>query len=308
VERPAVCAPYRAWRVCGMGPPSSGGIAVAQILGLVERFDLGAEAPGSLRAVHWIAEASRLAFADRARYVADPDFVAVPVAGLTDRAYLAERSLLIREDASLGEAAAGTPPQKQGTLWPTVASPERPSTSHLAVVDRWGDAVSMTSSIEGPFGSRLMVGGFMLNNELTDFSFRPEADGLAVANRVEPGKRPRSSMAPTIVLDRDGRLVLAVGSPGGSRIIGYVAKTVIGALDWHLDVQAAIELPHVINRNGATELEEGTPVAALAEPLKALGHEVAVQAFSSGLQGIQATPQGLLGGADPRREGVALGD
>jgi gamma-glutamyltranspeptidase/glutathione hydrolase len=182
-----------------------------------------------------------------------------------------------------------------------------PSTSHLVVADAAGNAVSMTASIESAFGARLMAAGFLLNNELTDFSFRPEADGRPVANRVQAGKRPRSSMAPTMVLDREGRLVLAVGSPGGSRIIGYVVKAVIGALDWGLDMQAAIDLPNVVNRNGATDVEEGAP-AALGEGLAARGHEVKVGPLNSGLHGIAVTAAGLEGGADPRREGIALGD
>ena len=188
------------------------------------------------------------------------------------------------------------------------AQQDPPSTTHLVAVDAAGNAVSMTASIESAFGSRLMAGGFMLNNEMTDFSFRPASGGRAVANRVAPGKRPRSSMSPTLVLDGEGRLVLAVGSPGGSRIIGYVARALIAALDWGLDAQAAVELPHALNRNGATDLEEGTPLAALKPALEALGHEVRVRKLVSGLHAIALTPGGLEGGADPRREGVALGD
>ncbi len=308
IERPALCGPYRVWVVCGMGPPSSGGIAVVQILGLLERFDLAALAPDSEAAAHLIAEASRLAFADRNAYVADPDFVPVPTAGLLDAGYLGQRSAPIDPERSLGPAEAGTPPESEGRVWPMDLSAGRAGTTHISVVDGNGDAVALTSSIEGPFGSRLSAAGFVLNNELTDFAFAPEDDGAPVANRVEPGKRPRSSMAPTIVLDRQGRLVMVLGSPGGSRIIGYVVQAIVAVLDWGLDPQAAVELPHVVNRNGATELESATAAERLRDPLIALGHEVAVKPMDSGLNVIVVTPNGLLGGSDPRREGVALGE
>ncbi|MEE8559182.1 MAG: gamma-glutamyltransferase family protein, partial [Alphaproteobacteria bacterium] len=303
-RRGPVCAPYRAWRVCGMGPPTSGGIAVLQILGVLAHFDLAALEPNSAAAVHLIAEAGRLAFADRNAFLADSDFVPVPVERLLDAAYLARRARAISPGKSLGKAAPGLPTQN-GAM---PAQRDPPSTTHLVVVDADGNAVSMTASIESAFGSRLMAAGFMLNNELTDFSFRPASEGRAVANRVAPGKRPRSSMSPTLVLDGERRLVLAVGSPGGSRIIGYVARALIAALDWGLDPQAAVELPHALNRNGATDLEEGTGVAALKPALEALGHEVRVRKMTSGLHAVAITPGGLEGGADPRREGVALGD
>ena len=303
-KRAPVCAPYRTWRVCGMPPPTSGGVAVLQILGILEGFDLPALAPDSAAAWHLIAEASRLAFADRNRFLADADFEPVPVGDLLDPAYLARRRALISPDASLGEAQPGLPTQN-GAM-PVQHAP--PSTSHLSVVDADGNAVSMTASIESAFGARLMAAGFMLNNELTDFSFRPEADGRPVANRVAPGKRPRSSMSPTLVLDARGKLALAVGSPGGSRIIGYVVKSLVAALDWGLDIQAAIDLPNVVNRNGATDVEEGEASSALAAGLAALGHEVTVRPLTSGLHGIAVAADGLTGGADPRREGVALGD
>ncbi len=303
-RRKALCAPYRAWRICGMPPPTSGGVAVLQILGILAHFELGAMAPNAPEAVHLIAEASRLAFADRQQFLADADFVPVPVGRLLDRAYLKRRAGFISPTASLGKAEPGLPAQN-GAM---PVQHEPPSTSHLVVVDRFGNAVSMTSSIESAFGSRLLAGGFLLNNQLTDFSFRPVAKGRAVANRVEAGKRPRSSMSPTLVLDREGRLVMALGSPGGSRIIGYVVKALVASLDWGLDMPAAIALPHTVNRNGATDLEQGTAVAELADKLEALGHQVRVRSLTSGLHGIRVTGRGLIGGADPRREGVALGD
>lgn len=303
-QRQPVCAPYRVWRVCGMPPPTSGGVAVLQILGILQGFDLAALAPNSPAAWHLITEASRLAFADRGQFLADADFVPVPVDDLLDPGYLARRAGLISPDASLGKAQPGLPTQN-GAM-PVQQAP--PSTSQLVVVDADGNTVSMTASIESAFGARLMAAGFMLNNELTDFSFRAETDNRPVANRVQAGKRPRSSMAPTIVLDDQGKLALAVGSPGGSRIIGYVVKSIIGVLDWGLDMQAAIDLPNVVNRNGATDVEEGIAPPGLVDGLTALGHEVKVRPLNSGLHGIAVTPDGLTGGADPRREGVALGD
>jgi len=303
-QRDPVCAPYRVWRVCGMPPPTSGGVAVLQTLGILQGFDLPALAPDSVAAWHLIAEASRLAFADRNRFLADADFVPVPVNDLLDPAYLARRGALISPETSLGKAEPGLPTQN-GAM-PIQNDP--PSTTHLVVVDAEGNGVSMTASIENAFGSRIMAAGFMLNNELTDFSFRPEVDGRPVANRVQAGKRPRSSMSPTMVLDGRGKLALAVGSPGGSRIIGYVVKSLVATLDWGLDIQAAIDLPNVVNRNGATDVEEGTSSDALVAGLAALGHEVKVRPLNSGLHGIVVTENGLTGGADPRREGVALGD
>ena len=303
-----VCADYRVWRVCGMGPPSSGAVATLQTLGILNAFDLAGLAPGSADAVHLISEASRLAFADRARYLADDAFVDVPVRGLLDPGYLARRAALIDPTRSMGRAEAGKPPWREGRLGDPGDGQEGPSTTHLSVVDAAGNAVSMTTSIESAFGSRLMVRGFMLNNQLTDFSFRPVVDGMPVANRVEPGKRPRSSMAPTLVLDGAGRLVLVVGSPGGSRIIGYVVQALIAQLDWGLDAQQALSLPHHVNRNGPTDLESARGFAPVAADLASRGHEIRVRPLTSGLHAIAVTEDGLEGGADPRREGVALGD
>lgn len=305
--REPVCAPYRQWRVCSMAPPSSGGIAVLQMLRLLARFDFAAMAPESAPAVHLVAEAGRLAFADRDRYVADPDKVAVPTEQLLGSTYLQERSQLIQPDHDLGRATAGTLKQQSGWAAP-LPQFEPVSTSQISIVDREGNAVSFTTSIEGPFGSRLFVDGFLLNNQLTDFAFKPERDGQLVANRVEPGKRPRSSMAPTMVFDREGRLAFVLGSPGGASIIPFVAKTLIAVLDWGLDPQAAADLPNFANRNGATELEKGTPLEALAPELQAMGHEVKLTEMTSGLAVIAVTPAGLAGGADSRREGVAVGD
>lgn len=307
-EREPLCRPYRVWRVCGMPPPTSGGMAILQILGMVEGFDIGRLGPGSPLAVHLISEASRLAYADRGVYLADPDFVEVPVSGLLDRRYLASRARLIAAGRSMGKATAGLPGRKGDAGRGADASRELPSTSHISIVDGAGNAVSMTTSVENIFGSRLIVRGFVLNNQLTDFSFVPTAGGRPVANRVEPGKRPRSSMSPVIVLDRDGRLVMTVGSPGGSRIIAYVVKTLIAVLDWELGMQAAIDLPNHANRNGPTELERGTALEAVAPALRRLGHEVRITALGSGVHGIRVSPEGLDGGADRRREGVALGD
>ena len=308
VKRAPVCLLYRIWLVCGMPPPSSGGITTLQILGVLENFDLAAETPGSPAAVHLIAEASRLAFADRNTYIADPEFVPVPTHGMLDPEYLTLRAAEIAPDRSMGRALPGMPGISSTGPRAAHDGPEGPSTSHLSAIDAAGNAVSMSSSVEGAFGSRLMVRGFVLNNQLTDFSFVPERDGALIANRIEPGKRPRSSMAPTIVLDGRGKVVMAVGSPGGSRIVGYVAKTLVAVLDWKMDVQAAIDLPHFVNRNGATDLEKGTAAEDLKAPLESLGHEVRVRTLTSGLHGIRVTGAGLEGGADPRGGGAALGD
>ena len=304
-ERAAVCAPYRGHEVCGMGPPSSGAVAVGQILGLLEGYDLSA-GPQDVEVRRLIGDASRLAFADRGRYLADSDYVPVPVSGLLDPAYLTERAKLLTGNTALSEVTPGNPAFDHALNWADDMAIELPSTSHISIVDAQGNVASMTTTIENGFGSRLMVGGFLLNNELTDFSFRSHVDGVPIANRVEPGKRPRSSMAPTIVL-KDGAPVLAVGSPGGSRIIGYVAGAIVAYLDWGLDVQQAVSTPHAVNRFGKYDLEEGTAAVDLTEPLGALGFEVGARALTSGLHMI-AIGDDLSGGADPRREGIALGE
>jgi len=316
--REPVCTEYKVWRVCGMPPPSSGGIAVAQMLGIFTHRNIAVFPPERppteprADAVHLFSEAGRLAFADRGMYVADPDFVQVNVSGLLDPDYLKQRAQLIGP-RSMGTAQPGTPP---GTTvaWAIDSSPPKTATSHISVVDGNGNAVSMTTSIEDVFGSRVMVRGFLLNNQLTDFAFVPQVDGKPVANRVQPGKRPRSSMAPTLVFDRaSGAFVATMGSAGGPQIIGYVAKTLVGVLDWNLDIQQAIALPNFGSRNGPTEVEKGRISAAVVEALKARGHDVREIDMGSGSQGIvrvrlpDGTP-GWAGGADPRREGVALGD
>ncbi len=307
-ERPAVCAPYRDLSVCGMGPPSSGALTIGQILGMVEPFDIATLGPDDPESWRIIGDATRLAFADRDRYMADTDFVTMPK-GLLDPDYLKSRSALLRRPTALPDDAVvpGEPPWDKAELRVDGITLDMPSTSHFTIVDDAGNVLSMTSSIENAFGSRLMVGGFLLNNELTDFAFSPEKDGAAVANRVEPGKRPRSSMSPTIVL-AEGKPVYALGSPGGSSIIPYVVNTLIGLIDWKLDMQAAIALPHMQNRFGTYELEAGTPAERFVPDLEALGYTTKVNDQNSGLHGIAITPLGLVGGADPRREGVALGD
>ncbi|MBB3995473.1 gamma-glutamyltranspeptidase/glutathione hydrolase [Sulfitobacter undariae] len=304
-ERPAVCAPYRSYDVCGMGPPSSGAIAVGQTLGMLEGYDLSA-GPNDITVRRLIGDASRLAFADRGRYVADSDYVPVPVSGLLDPAYLAERATLLTGETALAEVTAGQPEFDHALNWAADTSLELPSTSHISIVDAAGNVASMTASIENGFGSRLMVGGFMLNNELTDFSFRSHTSGVPIANRVEPGKRPRSSMAPTIVM-KDGAPVIVAGSPGGSRIIGYTAQALVAMIDWGLDPQAATALPHAVNRFGTYDLEEGTAAENLAEGLAAVGYETKTGAMTSGLHLISIGDT-LSGGADPRREGIAIGE
>jgi gamma-glutamyltranspeptidase/glutathione hydrolase len=321
-ERDPVCADYRKWKVCGAPPPSSGGIAIAQMLGILERTAIAAHPPlaGKVdaEAIHLFSEAGRLAYADRNRYVADTDFVPLPgkgIASMLDKGYLAQRAALIGEK-SMGSAPAGTP-QGMQVAWGTDTALDRPSTSHLVAVDQYGNGLSMTTSVEDAFGSRQMVAGFMLNNQLTDFSFDAADDNGPIANRVQPGKRPRSAMSPTLVFERTadggpGKLVLATGSPGGSSIINYVMKVLVGTLDWNLDVQQAISLPNFGSRNGPTELEAGRIGADAIAQLKARGHEVREFEQNSGLQGIGRMRQGgrdvWFGGADPRREGIVRGD
>ncbi|WP_339950662.1 gamma-glutamyltransferase [uncultured Albimonas sp.] len=303
VERAPVCVAYRAWEICGMGPPSSGGLTVGQIMGMLAHHDLGALGDGA-QTWRLLAQASALAFADRGLYMADADVTPMPQ-GLLNPDYLAGRAQAL--DPAAPPAApypAGEPPWDHALLRAPDTQAERPGTTHLSVVDAQGNAVALTSSIETGFGSRLMANGYLLNNELTDFSFAPSHQGAPVANRVEGGKRPRSSMAPTIVL-REGRPVLVLGSPGGARIIGYVAQTLVRILDLGMTPAQAVAAGHVANLNGITHLEAGTEAEALA-PL--LGETRAFD-MNSGLHVIAIAPDGrLTGAADPRREGVALGE
>ncbi len=308
-ERSPVCVTYRTYDVCGMGPPSSGALTVGQILGMLVPFDMAAEGPESAKSWRLIGDASRLAFADRGRYMADSDFVPMPTKGLVDPAYLAERSRLLETDMALTkeQVVAGSPPWDHAMLLADDQSIELPSTSHFSIVDADGNVVSMTTTIETGFGSHIMAGGFLLNNELTDFSFATHKNGVPIANRVEPGKRPRSSMSPTIIM-KDGKPYMAIGSPGGSRIIGYVAQAIIAHIDWGMDIQSAINMPHLVNRFGTYDLEKGTGAEKLAEPLEELGYKVNIRDLTSGIHAIVFADGALHGGADPRRDGVALGE
>ncbi len=329
--REPLCGEYRAlYVICGMPPPSSGAIAVLQTLGILNNYDVKQYPPNGVDSIHLISEAYRLAFADRARYVADSDFVSVPVSGLLDSAYLKSRSGIISMTKSMGVPVAGMP--AGATVMGLDASADLPSTSHMSIVDKDGNAVSMTTTIESGFGSLQMVRGFLLNNELTDFSFtEKDAAGNLIANRVQPGKRPRSSMSPTIVFNKAGQLEAVVGSPGGSNIIQYVTKALIGVIDYNMDIQQAINLSNFGAQTSATtSLERGSLAAAAEAGLKERGHTVALADINSGLHGIvmngrrsadgftNGTTIGAFsrgpgfgkyaGGADPRREGVAVGN
>jgi gamma-glutamyltranspeptidase/glutathione hydrolase len=323
-ERPILCHPYRLFNICGMPPPSSGTLAIQQMLGLLEGFPMSDFAPNSWQAIHLFSEAGRLAFADRDEYIADPDFIEPPTKGMLDKRYLENRRASMRWDQSIQKALPGKPEGTLAEFFPDRDS-EAAGTSHISIIDRWGNAVSLTNTIESQFGSRIMVDGFLLNNQLTDFSFIPEVGGKFVANRIEPNKRPRSSMAPILVFNHDGNLIMNLGSAGGSNIINFVAKTLIGVIDWNLNIQEAISLPNFGSRNRETELEQlGDWTNALAD-LKERGHAIRYFDAPSGLQGITIGPptsEGrlthtdmrlptmdwvLFGGADPRREGLVLG-
>lgn len=305
IERTPVCSPYREYEVCGMGAPSSGGIALSQILGILQTQDMKKLGTENIHSWRWIGDASRVAFADRDYYVADPDFVTVPTKALISQSYLNSRAQEIRAtDKALPQINAG----KLSNQFAAGKPVELPSTSHIVVVDKEGNVVSMTTSIENAFGSTLMANGYLLNNELTDFAFNPaNAEGKVVANSVAGGKRPRSSMAPTIVM-KNGEPYMAVGSPGGSRIIGYVAKTLVAHIDWGMDIQTAISLPNMLNRGSSYEIEQNTAAAERAPQLEQLGYKVQVRDLNSGVQGIVIGQNGLQGGADPRREGKVMGD
>lgn len=297
-----LCAPYRAYRVC-TPPPASGGLTVLQILGILENYDLAGMEAMTLTAVHFIAEAEKLAYADRDHYVGDPDFISVPASAMLDSKYLEARAYEIDASYTMSKAKPGTLPDEHAMKRGANQPIDKPSTSHFSIVDTAGNVVSMTTTVEGPFGSHLMAGGMMLNNQLTDFSFLPEADGKPVANAVAPGKRPRSSMSPAIVFDADGAFHAAIGSPGGNRIIGYVAQTLIALIDWKMSMGDAIALPHFVDRNGKLEIEAGTVLEEMAPQLRQFGHMIETRELMSGLHGIRVTPEGLEGAADPRRDG-----
>lgn len=304
-QRDTVCGDYRGYKICSMGQPSSGALTILQTLKMLERFDLAELGADNPQSIHLIAEASRLAFADRNFYMADPDFVNTPDTTLLDNDYIEQRSTLINPDHKNKNIHRGIP-----TGWQErrAADPNhsRPGTSHISIIDQYGNMLSMTTTIEGAFGSRLMVGGFLLNNELTDFSFIAEKWGKPIANRVEAGKRPRSSMSPTIIFDPDGEPFLIIGSAGGSRIIGYVLQRIIATIDWDMGIQEALDMPHFLARGDKVELEYG--LEHMQEPLEKLGHKISIGEMSSGLTAISIKGSKLTGAADPRREGTAKGE
>jgi gamma-glutamyltranspeptidase/glutathione hydrolase len=311
-ERDALCIAYRRKRICGMGPPSSAGLATAQVLKLIEPFDLGSSPRDAMngRALHLIAEAEKLAFADRNHFVADPAFFPLPP-GLVQESYLDARRALINPQLAMGPPSPGTPPHVERHSLGLDASTEQPGTSHFSIVDRHGNALAMTTSIEAAFGSRLWVGGFLLNNELTDFAFRPaDSSGRPLANAVAPGKRPRSSMAPTIVFDDHDTPWALLGSSGGSAIILYVVKALVALIDWKVDAQTATALMNFGSRGGPFEIEiDDTSAIWHALMVKPYGHRIRADRLTSGTQAIVRLPDGTLqGGADPRREGVARGE
>jgi len=307
-ELDPVCGDYRVWHLCSMGPPSSGGIAIVQILGMLQRFPASDLKPNSLSETHLFTQASRLAYADRAKYLGDASVVGVPVTGLLDKGYIASRAALIDPAKDMGTAQAGNPPEKHAAYAPQV-SPENHGTSHMTIVDDSGEVIAMTTSVETVFGAEIMARGFILNNTLTDFSFQPMRDGAPVANAPAPGKRPLSAMSPTIVFDHSGNFVLGIGSPGGPSIIEYVAQSLVAVLDGGLSPQEAISLPRHLNTNTGTTLERSPWADQMAPQLTAMGHTVRTAGGEgSGLHAIQKVPGGYLGGADPRRDGVVIGN
>ena len=306
VDRAAVCRPYRQYKVCGMGPPSSGATTVLQMLGMIERFDMKALGPDNATSWHLIAEAMMLAYADREKYLGDPGFVKVPVAGLLDPAYVKSRSALISATTSLPKYEAGTPPGAEART--AAISSEVAGTTHFVAVDSSGNVASMTSTVEGAFGSQLVAEGMVLNNELTDFTFAPVKDGAPVANAVAAGKRPLSSMSPTIVYGPDGKPVLAVGSAGGKRIIMHVMKALVGVLDWGLPARDALALPNIYFGGDAILVERETKLSAMQGELAALGRTVVSSDLPSKLNAVERTPTGWRGAADPRSKGEALSE
>lgn len=302
-EQQAVCAPYRVYVVCGMAPPSSGATTVLQILGTLQRFDLTATGKDNAQSWHLIGQAMQLAYADREKYLGDSDFVDVPVAGLLNPEYIKQRSSMIDPEKARTDYPAGNPPG--ATPHTAAISSEVAGTTHFTAVDAQGNIANMTSTIEGPFGSQLVAGGFFLNNELTDFTFAPEKDGAPVANRVMGGKRPLSSMSPTIVFDRQGRAVLALGSAGGKRIIMHVAKTLIGVIDFGLPLDKAIALPNIYFGGGKLEVEQGTQLAAMANEITKFGQKVSATDLGSKVNGAQLVNGSWVGASDPRSEGTS---
>ncbi len=313
VERKPLCALYRSYKICSMGPPSSGATTLLATLKILERYDLAALGPKSAQAMHLISEAMSIAYADRDTYLADPAFGTVPVDGLIDSHYLDERAKLIDLGKATGPFEAGTPPSAEKSARASDAGSPMPSTSHISVVDKYGNVVEWTGTVQAPFGSFLRVDGVLLNNELTDFAFMPQKHGVTVANRVQPGKRPRSSMTPTLVFDPAGRFMLGIGSAGGSRIISHVIKSLIAVIDWHLDPQQAIAQPNIFKTAEGLQIDPGPVLDAVKSGLEARGHKIIAEGNNSGMTAIQAVydTKGnvhYLGGADPRREGIAVGD
>lgn len=305
IERKVVCGPYRIWKICGMAPPSSGGITLISMLGILQNFPLNQL--DELNYVHYLSEAGRLAYADRDMYIADPDFIEIPIDALIDPKYTKDRSHLISIKKSMAKAKPGNLNQLPVQLG-SDSSSELPATSHISIVDKNGQAVSMTISVASAFGSRIMTNGFFLNNEMTDFSFKAKENQQLIANRIEPAKRPRSSMSPTFVFDEQQRLVMALGSAGGPSIINYVAKTITAVLDRNLNIQEAIDYPNIGSRNQETELEKESFVEQFAQELQLRGHPLLIREMNSGTQGILINRHGLWGGVDGRREGVAIGN
>lgn len=302
--RPPVCVAYRLHRICGMGPPSSGGLTVLMILKQLERFDLAALGKDSPVAWHLFAQSSRLAYADRDLYMGDPDFVRVPVAGLLDSTYLASRSALISPDTSIAGITAGSPP---GAPPRTRAAPaEVAGTTDLAVADARGNVVNVTTTVEGVYGSGLSVDGMVLNNQLTDFDIAPAKNGYLVANRVEGGKRPRSSMSPTIVYGPDGKVRLAIGAAGGPTIIAQIAKALIGVIDWKLSAQDAIGLGLIFAPGETAVAEQGTQLDAMLPALREMGEKIVSAPLGLKANAVERVGGRWVGAADPRSEGVAI--
>ncbi len=311
IERQPLCAQYHDYTVCSVGPPTSGGVFLLQTLGVLSHFTLAQFKPYSTQSLHLIIEASRLSYADRQQYIADPEFVQIPLSGLLNQTYLSERASLINPHYAAINYSAGNPERYDLSLQkPIKQAPhvgkEYPSTSHFSIRDQAGNVVSMTTTVQGPFGSFLPAGGLLLNNQLTDFYYLSEQNGKPIANAIKPGKRPRSSMTPTIVFDAAGNVKLVIGSPGGGRIFSYVLKTLIGVLDWQLPLQAAIDAPNVSLPDGHVELEAGRFEQSIIEQLKLLGHPLKLTKQTSGLNGFAINQSGYDAGVDKRREGTFM--